>query len=79
MAAQRNNARRFQIGDVVRLRAGSRISTSYDVKVDEVGTVTWVEKHPPETGPTYRMEVKFSRVELPRIFEFEYELVKAAS
>jgi transcriptional regulator with XRE-family HTH domain len=70
--------RRFQVGDVVRFRAQSRVRGNYDMAEDELGTVVWVEPHPPETGPTYKIEVHFERARVPRIFKFEYELVKAA-
>ena len=45
--------RRFQVGDVVRFRAQSRVPSDYDIAKDELGTVVWVEPHHPETGPTY--------------------------
>jgi transcriptional regulator with XRE-family HTH domain len=70
--------RRFQAGDVVRFRAQSRLPADYNIAKDEPGTIIWVEPHPPETGPTYRVEVQFKTVRLPRIFKFEFELMKAA-
>ncbi len=70
--------RRFQVGDVVRFRAQSRVRSNYDIAEDDLGTVVWVEPHPPETGPTYKVEVHFERARLPRIFKYEYELMKAA-
>lgn len=70
--------RRFQLGDVVRFRAQSRVRSNYDIAEDDLGAVVWVEPHPPETGPTYKIEVAFERARVPRIFKFEYELVKAA-
>lgn len=71
--------RRFQVGDVVLFRAQSRVRSNYDIDTDELGTVVWVEPHPPETGPTYKIEVHFERARVPRIiFKYEYELVKAA-
>lgn len=70
--------RRFQLGDVVRFRAQSRVPSNYGIAEDELGTVVWVEPHPPETGPTYKIEVHFGRARLPRIFKYEYELMKAA-
>jgi transcriptional regulator with XRE-family HTH domain len=70
--------RRFQVGDVVRFRPQSRMRRSYDIAADELGTVVGVEPHPPQTGPTYRIEVQFERVRVPYIFKFEYELVRAA-
>ncbi len=70
--------RRFQVGDVARFRAQSRVRRNYDIAEDDLGTVVWVEPHPPETGPTYKIEVAFERARVPRIFKFEYELVKAA-
>lgn len=69
--------RRFEVGDIVRLRRESRLPASYDIAPDELGIVVGVEPHPPQTGPTYRMEVKFPRAEVPYVFSFEYELVKA--
>jgi transcriptional regulator with XRE-family HTH domain len=70
--------RRFRIGDVVRFRQQTRVRFSFDIAADEVGTVVEVEPHPPQTGPTYRMDVRFARVRVPGVFRFEYELVKAA-
>ncbi|MBM3550854.1 MAG: helix-turn-helix transcriptional regulator [Alphaproteobacteria bacterium] len=70
--------RRFQVGDRVRFRAQTRVRFSYEIEADEIGTVVAVEPHPPPTGPTYRMEVQFSRVKVPNVFHFEYELVQAA-
>ncbi|MFZ1992221.1 MAG: helix-turn-helix domain-containing protein [Alphaproteobacteria bacterium] len=70
--------RRFLAGDVVRFRAQSRLPADYNIAKDEHGTIIWVEPHPPETGPTYRVEVQFKTVRLPRIFKFEFELMKAA-
>lgn len=73
--------RRFQAGDLVRFRPQTNVRYSYNIAADEIGTVVEVERHPPQTGPTYRMMVKFpSRAEpLPYVFRFEYELVKAAT
>jgi transcriptional regulator with XRE-family HTH domain len=69
--------RRFQVGDVVRFRAQSRVPESYGIASDELGTVVGVEPHPPQTGPTYKIEVKFERARVPYIFKYEYELVWA--
>ena len=73
--------RRFRVGDLVRFSAETRMRFDYGIAAEEVGTVAEVEPHPPQTGPTYRIAVEFlapaHRV-LPFIFEFEYELVKAA-
>jgi transcriptional regulator with XRE-family HTH domain len=72
--------RRFQVGDLVRFRAETRVRFSFNIAANEIGTVVEVEPHPPQTGPTYRMMVKFSSREdaLPYVFRFEYELVQAA-
>jgi transcriptional regulator with XRE-family HTH domain len=70
--------RRFRVGDTVRLRAQSRLPLSFDIAPGEVGAVVRVEGHPPQTGPTYRIDVRFSRALVPGAFRFEYELVKAA-
>jgi len=70
--------RRFRVGDTVRLRQQSRLPLGFDIAPNEVGAVVEVEPHPPQTGPTYRMDVQFSRVHIPGVFRFEYELVKAA-
>jgi transcriptional regulator with XRE-family HTH domain len=70
--------RRFRVGDVVRFRSQTRVRFSFDITADELGTVVGVEPHPPQTGPTYRMDVQFARVRVPGVFRFEYELVKAA-
>jgi hypothetical protein len=69
--------RRFQVGDVVGLRPESRIRSSFDITPNEVGTVIGVEPHPPQTGPTYRIEVQFPRARVAYTFSFEYQLVKA--
>jgi transcriptional regulator with XRE-family HTH domain len=70
--------RRFRVGDVVRFRVQTKVRFSYDITADEIGTVVEVEPHPPQTGPTYRMDVQFARARVPGVFRFEYELVKAA-
>ena len=70
--------RRFRVGDVVRFRPQTRVRFSFDIAADEVGTVVGVEPHPPQTGPTYRMDVQFARVRVSGVFRFEYELVKPA-
>jgi len=73
--------RRFQVGDLVRLRPVSPMG--YDsqppIGFDEIGEIIDVERHPPRTGPTYRISVKFpgDRV-LPGVFEFEFVLVRPA-
>lgn len=69
--------RRFQVGDVVRLRAQSRLRSNYHIAEGEFGKVVWVEPHPPATGPTYKIEVHFESARLPEIFKYEFELVKA--
>jgi hypothetical protein len=51
--------RRFQVGDRVRFRPQTNVRFSYNIAADEVGTVVEVEPHPPQTGPTYRIMVKF--------------------
>jgi transcriptional regulator with XRE-family HTH domain len=72
--------RRFQVGDRVRFRPQTKVRLSYNIPADEVGTVVEVEPHPPRTGPTYMMMVKFPshKDALPFVFRFEYELVEAA-
>jgi transcriptional regulator with XRE-family HTH domain len=70
--------RRFRVGDTVRLRPNSRLPLSFDIAPGEEGAVIGVEPHPPQTGPTYRVDVRFSRALVPGVFRFEYELVKAA-
>jgi transcriptional regulator with XRE-family HTH domain len=72
--------RRFQVGDLVRFRPQTRVRYSYNIPADEIGIVVEVEPHPPMTGPTYRMSVRFPSCEhvLPGVFRFEYELVQAA-
>jgi transcriptional regulator with XRE-family HTH domain len=73
--------RRFQVGDLVRFRPETRVRFNYNIPAHEVGTVVEVEQHPPQTGPTYRMMVKFPSYEhaLPYVFRFEYQLVQAAA
>jgi transcriptional regulator with XRE-family HTH domain len=70
--------RRFRVGDVVRFRPQTRVRFNFDISADALGTVVGVEPHPPQTGPTYRMDVRFGQVRIPGVFRFEYELVKAA-
>ncbi|MFZ0607655.1 MAG: helix-turn-helix transcriptional regulator [Xanthobacteraceae bacterium] len=70
--------RRFRVGDVVRFRSQTKVRFSFNIAADETGTVVAVEPHPPQTGPTYRMDVQFARVRVPGVFRFEYELVKPA-
>lgn len=70
--------RRFRVGDVVRFRPQTRVRFSFGIGPDEVGAVVAVEPHPPQTGPTYRMDVQFAHARVPGVFRFEYELVKPA-
>jgi transcriptional regulator with XRE-family HTH domain len=72
--------RRFQVGDRVRFRPEAKVRFSYNIAANEIGTVIEVEPHPPRTGPTYMMMVKFPSCAdaLPYVFRFEYELVQAA-
>jgi transcriptional regulator with XRE-family HTH domain len=71
--------RRFRKGDLVRFRPQTRMRFDYHIPADEVGTVVGVEPHPPRTGPTYKISVKFPSypAELPYVFKYEYELVQA--
>jgi transcriptional regulator with XRE-family HTH domain len=71
--------RRFEVGDRVRFRPETRVRFNFGIAADEVGTVIGVEPHPPQTGPTYRIEVQFPRARVPYCFRFEYELVQAAA
>ena len=74
--------RRFQVGDIVRLRPQSRLGISFQpfITPEDTGEVIEVEGHPPQTGPTYRMTVRFSRNRvLPGTFKFEFELVRPVS
>lgn len=73
--------RRFEEGDLVRLRPNSQVGYGYKppIRPEEIGEVIGVEPHPPQTGPTYRMRVKFSGDRIVEYtFKFEFELVKAA-
>lgn len=70
--------RRFRVGDLVRFRAQTRVRFGFNIKADAIGTVVDVEPHPPQTGPTYRVWVKFADVLVPGVFRFEYELVRAS-
>jgi transcriptional regulator with XRE-family HTH domain len=67
--------RRFQPGDVVRFRRETRQRDGMPIVADERGVVVGVEEHPPLTGPTYRMWVRFAQAQVPGIFRYEYELV----
>lgn len=72
--------RRFQRGDLVRLRRGSRIGLNYipALKENDVGEIIDVEPHPPQTGPTYRAWAKFSGDRVVHgVFKSEFELVRA--
>jgi transcriptional regulator with XRE-family HTH domain len=70
--------RRFRVGDIVRFREQTRVRFSFDIGADEVGVVVGVEPHPPQTGPTYRMDIQFPRARVAGVFRFEYELMRAA-
>jgi hypothetical protein len=70
--------RRFRLGDLVRFRSQSNMRHSFDVGLEDIGTVVWVEPHPPQTGPTYRINVQFPRAHVEGVFKFEFELAKAA-
>lgn len=68
--------RRFRVGDRVKFRRETRLRLSFGIEADEIGVVVAVEPHPPMTGPTYRMRVKFGEcAPLALVFKFEYELV----
>lgn len=69
--------RRFRVGDRVRLaERHARMGLDQQIKPSETGEVFHVEGHPPATGPTYRMSVRFSRKrELHGVFKFHFELV----
>jgi transcriptional regulator with XRE-family HTH domain len=71
--------RRFQRGDLVRFRPQTRVRFDYNIAADDMGEVVDVEPHPPATGPTYKIQVKFERALVPFIFRYEYELVQAAA
>ncbi len=71
--------RRFRVGDTVRLRPQSKLPLNYEIAPGEIGAVVGVESHPPQTGPTYRINVQFMRALVPGALRSEYELVKAAT
>ncbi|WP_145750971.1 helix-turn-helix domain-containing protein [Nitrospirillum amazonense] len=68
--------RRFRVGDKVSFRPNSRVSAGISPR--EVGDVVEVEPHPPATGPTYQIKVKFDQKILPYIFRYEFELKQPA-
>jgi transcriptional regulator with XRE-family HTH domain len=78
-AAAGASLRRFQRGDLVRFRPQTRVRFDYNIAADDIGEVVDVEPHPPATGPTYKIQVKFERALVPYIFRYEYELVQAAA
>lgn len=74
--------RKFRVGDRVRFRRETRVRPP-SVEPDEVGDVIYVEDVP-QTGPTYKMCVRFPHYENPAlnenpalIFKSEFELVEA--
>jgi hypothetical protein len=71
--------RRLCVGDRVRFRLEAHHRLNYDIAPDEVGVVVGVEPHPPATGPTYKVSVKFACAVLPYIFSCRYELVQTAT
>jgi transcriptional regulator with XRE-family HTH domain len=73
--------RRFQVGDRVRLRPQSRVGLNFQpfLTPKDTGEVIEVEGHPPQTGPTYRMTVRFPGYRVVHgAFKFEFELLKPA-
>jgi len=66
---------KFRKGDRVRFRTGSRMRHNYNIATDEIGSVIEVEPHPPETGPSPRIAVRFPSCSdvLPYAWETEYE------
>ena len=68
--------RKCREGDRVKFRRETRVRPP-SVEPEEVGEVIYVEDVP-QTGPTYKMRVRFPHYETPaRIFKFEFELVEA--
>jgi hypothetical protein len=51
--------RKFREGDQVKLRPESPLLRDHKRDAGEVGTVVSVESEPHETGPTYRIAVRF--------------------
>lgn len=50
-----------------------------NIRADEIGEVYAVEAHPPQTGPTYRIWVRFpGERAVQGTFAFKYVLAKAA-
>jgi transcriptional regulator with XRE-family HTH domain len=70
--------RRYRVGDLVRFRPSSHLRRSYDVEPNDAGAVVYVEPHPPQMGPTYRVKVQFPRALVEGVYRTEFELVKAA-
>ncbi len=71
--------RRFRRGDLVRFRPQTRVRFEYNIAADDIGEVVDVEPHPPATGPTYKIRVKFECALVEYVFRYEYELVQAAT
>ena len=67
--------RRMQVGDLVRLRHPLRLK--FRVDANETGKLIAAGGQPPETGPTYRITVKFLRGVVSGEIESHFELVKA--
>lgn len=67
--------RRLRPGDRVRFRESSNLRLSFNVKKGEVGTITYVEPHPPATGPTYRVDVQFQKAAVKGVFKYDFDLV----
>lgn len=69
--------RRLREGDLVRFRPQSTVRLNFDISPEEVGTVAWVEPHPPQSGPTYRVSVHFERDKTEGIFRHEFVIVRS--
>jgi hypothetical protein len=72
-------SRRFQAGDRVRFRPGSLAGLTFDppIRPDEVGEIIDVEPDPPQTGPSYRISVRFSNArDVAFSFSTLFELVE---
>lgn len=67
--------RRLQVGDLVRFRPLSTMRRGFKVGEDEIGKVVKVEPFPPQTGPTYHVDVEFPQDLVEGVWAFEFELV----
>src|SRR5665811_178186 len=71
--ADNSEERRFQVGDIVRIKSLSQISTDYHIPLNMHGFVVGVEPPAPQAESTYRIQVQFPSALVPYASSSFYE------